>query len=195
MLTSVSTGESGPSLGWRRNVLLVEASHNPDSGRVFNHARSLQTFCSGHGIRLTLLNAAAASASGPLKPDPGTSFPTPFTSPLFTGSFPSSPLLYSPDLGGIHRVGRIESVPHLSLDGFHSGRTSSPPESPTVPRQLSLPVRILHEKLQNSPQVGVVHLALQNDTTGSILRSVFLFLQSSLFLIFVSNTNYVILST
>ncbi|CAH1448316.1 unnamed protein product [Lactuca virosa] len=164
-----NTGESGPSLGWRRNVLLVEASHNPDSGRVFNHARSLQTFCSGHSIRLTLLNAAAASGSGPLKPDPGTSFPTPFTSPLFTGSFPSSPLLYSPDLGGIHRVGRIESVPHLSLDGFHSGRTASPPESPTVPRQLSVPVRILHEKLQNSPQVGVVHLALQNDTTGSIL--------------------------
>ncbi|KAI3680555.1 hypothetical protein L6452_35328 [Arctium lappa] len=159
-----NTGEDGPSLGWRRNVLLVEASHNPDSGRVFNHARSLQTFCSGHGIRLSLLNAA----SGTLKQEPGTSFPTPFTSPLFTGSFPSSPLLYSPDLG-VHRVGRIESVPHLSLDGFHSGRTSSPPESPTVPRQLSMPVRVLLDKLQNSPQVGVVHLALQNDTTGSIL--------------------------
>ncbi|KAK9056382.1 hypothetical protein SSX86_027472 [Deinandra increscens subsp. villosa] len=161
-----NTGENGPSLGWRRNVLLVEASHNPDSGRVYNHARSLQTFCSDHNIKLSLLNAASRTLNN--KPDPGTSFPTPFTSPLFTGSFPSSPLLYSPDLGS-HRVGRIESVPHLSLDGFHSGRTSSPPESPTVPRQLSLPVRLLHEKLQNSPQVGVVHLALQNDTTGSIL--------------------------
>lgn len=151
-------------------MLLVEASHNPDSGRVYNHARSLQTFCSDHSIRLSLLNAASGTLN---KPDPpGTSFPTPFTSPLFTGSFPSSPLLYSPDLGS-HRVGRIESVPHLSLDGFHSGRTSSPPESPTVPRQLSVPVRLLHEKLQNSPQVGVVHLALQNDTTGSILRLLF----------------------
>nr|XP_043620589.1 phospholipase A I [Erigeron canadensis] len=160
-----NTGENGPSLGWRRNVLLVEASHNPDSGRAFNHARSLQTFCSDHGIRVSHLNAASGTLN---KPDPGTSFPTPFTSPLFTGSFPSSPLLYSPDLG-LHRVGRIESVPHLSLDGFHSNRTSSPPESPTVPRQLSAPVRLLLEKLQSSPQVGVVHLALQNDTTGSIL--------------------------
>ncbi|KAL9999758.1 putative phospholipase A(1) [Helianthus debilis subsp. tardiflorus] len=162
-----NTGENSPSLGWRRNVLLVEASHNPDSGRVYNHARSLQTFCSDHNIRLSLLNAASRPLNNN-KPDPGTSFPTPFTSPLFTGSFPSSPLLYSPDLG-LHRVGRIETVPHLSLDGFHSGRTSSPPDSPTVPRQLSAPVRLLHEKLQNSPQVGVVHLALQNDTTGSIL--------------------------
>ncbi|PWA96759.1 phospholipase,galactolipase [Artemisia annua] len=160
-----NNGDNGPSLGWRRNVLLVEASHLPDSGRVFNHARSLQTFCSEHNIRLSLLNAASGTVN---RPDPGTSFPTPFTSPLFTGSFPSSPLLYSPDLGS-HRTGRIESVPHLSLDGFHSGRTSSPPESPTVPRQLSGPVRLLHEKLQNSPQVGIVHLALQNDTTGSIL--------------------------
>ncbi|KAI3741056.1 hypothetical protein L1987_58723 [Smallanthus sonchifolius] len=161
-----NTGENSTYLGWRRNVLLVEASHNPDSGRVYNHARSLQTFCSDHNIRLSLLNAESRPLNN--KPHSGTSFPTPFTSPLFTGSFPSSPLLYSPDLG-IHRVNRIESVPHLSLDGFHSGRTSSPPESPTVPRQLSVPVRILHEKLQNSPQVGVVHLALQNDTTGSIL--------------------------
>lgn len=158
-------GENVVSLGWRRNVLLVEASHNPDSGRVFNHARSLQTFCSDHAIRISHLNAASGTLN---KPDPGTSFPTPFTSPLFTGSFPSSPLLYSPDIG-VHRIGRIESVPHLSLDGFHSGRTNSPPESPNVPRQLSLPVRLLLEKLQNSPQVGVVHLALQNDTTGSIL--------------------------
>ncbi|KAF5763476.1 putative phospholipase A(1) [Helianthus annuus] len=161
-----STGENGPSLGWRRNVLLVEASHNPDSGRVFNHARSLQTFCSDRNIRLSQLNAASGTLNN--KPDPGTSFPTPFTSPLFTGSFPSSPLLYSPDFGS-HRVGRIESVPHLSLDGFHSGRTSSPPESPTVPRQLSAPVTLLLKKLQNSPQVGVVHLSLQNDTTGSVL--------------------------
>ncbi|XP_076923033.1 phospholipase A I-like [Bidens hawaiensis] len=163
-----NTGENSPSLGWRRNVLLVEASHNPDSGRVYNHARALQTYCSDHNIRLSLLNAASRPLNNN-KPDPGTSsFPTPFTSPLFTGSFPSSPLLYSPDLG-LHRPGRIESVPHLSLDGFHSGRTASPPESPTVPRQLSAPVRLLHEKLQNSPQVGVVHLSLQNDTTGSIL--------------------------
>ncbi|XP_071714159.1 phospholipase A I [Rutidosis leptorrhynchoides] len=160
-----NTGENGPSLGWRRNVLLVEASHLPDSGRIYNHARSLQTFCSDHGIRLSLLNAASVTVN---KPDPGTSFPTPFTSPLFTGSFPSSPALYSPDVG-FHRPGRIESVPHLSLDGFHSGRTASPPESPTRPRQLTAPVRLLHEKLQNSPQVGVVHLSLQNDTTGSIL--------------------------
>ena len=98
-------------------------------------------------------------------------FPTPFTSPLITGSFPSSPLLFSPDVGP-QRLGRIEVVPPLSLDGLQSGKTStSPPKSPPGPRPLSLPVRSLHEKLQNLPQVGIIHLALQNDSVGSILRS------------------------
>ncbi|XP_052183412.1 phospholipase A I isoform X2 [Diospyros lotus] len=157
--------QKSPSLGWRHNVLLVEASHSLDSGRVFHHARSLEKFCSENGIRLSLMNGISES----LKAVPGTTFPTPFVSPLFTGSFPSSPLLYSPDIG-TQRIGRIDLVPPLSLDGFQSGKTAaSPPESPPGPRQLSLPVRSLHEKLQNSPQVGIVHLALQNDTSGSIL--------------------------
>ncbi|XAR65626.1 Phospholipase A(1) [Bertholletia excelsa] len=157
--------ENSLSLGWRRNVLLVEASHSLDSGRVFHHARSLETFCSQNGIRLSLMNGI----SGTFKAAPGTTFPTPFASPLFTGSFPSSPLLYSPDVGPM-RAGRIDLVPPLSLDGFQSAKTTaSPPESPPGPRQLSLPVRSLHEKLQNSPQVGIVHLALQNDTCGAIL--------------------------
>uniref|UniRef100_A0A5B6ZNM3 Patatin n=1 Tax=Davidia involucrata TaxID=16924 RepID=A0A5B6ZNM3_DAVIN len=157
--------ENNPSLGWRRNVLLVEASHSPDSGRVFHHARSLETFCASNGIRLSLVNGI----SGTFKAVPGATFPTPFTSPLFTGSFPSSPLLYSPDVGP-QRVGRIDLVPPLSLDGFHSGKTAaSSPPSPTGPRQLSLPLRALYEKLQNSPQVGIIHLALQNDTCGLII--------------------------
>ncbi|KAA8515487.1 hypothetical protein F0562_018902 [Nyssa sinensis] len=160
-----NAGENSPCLGWRRNVLLVEASHSPDSGRVRHHARSLEAFCASNGIRLSLVNGI----SGTSKPVPGATFPTPFTSPLFTGSFPSSPLLYSPDVGS-QRVGRIDLVPPLSLDGFQSGKTAaSSPPSPTGPRQLSLPVRSLHEKLQNSPQVGIIHLALQNDTCGSIL--------------------------
>ncbi|GFZ06323.1 phospholipase A I-like protein [Actinidia rufa] len=153
-----------PSLGWRRNVLLVEASHSLDSGRVFHHARSLETFCSQNGIRISVVNGI----SGTPKAVPGTTFPTPFASPLFTGSFPSSPLLYSPDVGP-HRIGRIDLVPPLSLDGFLAKTAASPPESPPKPRQFSLHVRSLHEKLQNSPQVGIVHLALQNDTTGAIL--------------------------
>ncbi|CAL5345811.1 unnamed protein product [Camellia sinensis] len=162
---AIVLNEKSPSLGWRRNVLLVEASHSLDSGRVFHHARSLETFCSQNGIRLSLMNGI----SGTFKSVPGKKVPTPFSSPLFTGSFPSSPLLYSPDLGP-QRIGRIDLVPPLSLDGLQSGKTfSSPPESPPVPRQLSLPVKSLHEKLQNSPQVGIVHLALQNDTSGSIL--------------------------
>ncbi|KAL6992747.1 Phospholipase A I [Sarracenia purpurea var. burkii] len=152
------------SLGWRRNVLLVEASHSLDSGRVFHHARSLETFCSQSGIRLSLMNGI----TGTFKAVPGTTFPTPFASPLFTGSFPSSPRLYSPDVGP-QRIGRIDLVPPLSLDGFQSKTAASPPESPPGPRQFSMPVRSLHEKLQNSPQVGIVHLALQNDTCGSIL--------------------------
>ncbi|KAL7088716.1 hypothetical protein ACP275_13G144600 [Erythranthe tilingii] len=158
------SNENNASLGWRRGVLLVEASNSPDSGRVFHHARALETFCASNGIRLSLANGVSVAS----KNIPG-SIPTPFTSPLFTGSFPSSPLIYSPDIGP-QRVGRIDLVPPLNLDGFHSAKSSaSPPDSPPKRRQLSAPVLSLHEKIQNSPQVGVLHLALQNDTRGSIL--------------------------
>lgn len=153
---SKASNENSPSLGWRRNVILVEALHSPDSGRVVHHARSLETFCARSGIRLSLMNGR----SGNSKAVPSRTVPTPFSSPLFTGSFPSSPLLYSPDVGP-QRVGRIDLVPPLSLD--------ESPRSPSAPRQLSIPVKSLHEKLQNSPQVGIIHLALQNDLFGSIL--------------------------
>lgn len=150
----------------------MEASNSPDSGRVFYHARSLETFCAQNGIRLCITNCI----SGKNKAGQGSRFPTPFTSPMFTGSFPSSPLLYSPDLGPL-RAGRIDLVPPLSLDGSQPGKTTfSPPDSPTKCRQLSLPVLSLYDKLRSSPQVGVVHLALQNDTSGSILRFIFLHL-------------------
>ncbi|XP_012449915.1 phospholipase A I isoform X3 [Gossypium raimondii] len=157
--------ENSPSLGWRRNVLLVEALHSPDSGRIVHHARALESFCARNGIRLSLLH----DISGLSKALPATTFPTPFTSPLITGSFPSSPLLFSTDTG-LQRLGRIDTVPPLSLDGLQSVKTAiSPPTSPSAPRQLSLPVRSLHEKLQNLPQVGIIHLALQNDSVGSVL--------------------------
>ncbi|KAM0874101.1 hypothetical protein ACQ4PT_037596 [Festuca glaucescens] len=161
-LSSSNSGlsESNPTLGWRRLVLLVEASFNPDFGKKINHTRSLEAFCSQNGIRLTLMN----STSGFGKPT--TALPTPITSPLFTGSFPSSPLLYSPD--GTQRLGRIDQVPLLSLDG-HPTTKSSPPTSPVKSWQPSGHVRSLYDKLQNMPQVGVIHLALQNDSTGSIL--------------------------
>ncbi|KAG6691553.1 hypothetical protein I3842_10G068800 [Carya illinoinensis] len=159
-----SVAVSGPSLGWRHNVLLVEASHNPDSGRTVHHARALESFCSRTGIRLSLIRGT----SGIVKTVPTATFPTPFESPLFPGSFPSSPLLYSPDFGP-QRLGRIDVVPHLSLDGESGKAAASLPISPPGPRKLSLPVRSLHEKLQNSPQVGIIHLSLQNDSFGSIL--------------------------
>ncbi|XWS19442.1 hypothetical protein CRYUN_Cryun31cG0016300 [Craigia yunnanensis] len=153
--------EDSPSLGWRRNVLLVEALHSPDSGRIVHHARALESFCARNGIRLSLLH----DISGISK----TLSAAKFTSPLITGSFPSSPLLFSPDVG-LQRLGRIDMVPPLSLDGLQSGKTStSPPKSPPGPRLPSLPVRSLHEKLQNLPQVGIIHLALENDSVGSIL--------------------------
>ncbi|CAL1397776.1 unnamed protein product [Linum trigynum] len=159
-----STGGSGPTLGWRRNVLLVEALHSPDSGRVMHHARALETFCARNSIRVSHVH----SASGSSKSVPP-AVASPFASPLITGSFPSSPLLYSPDFGS-HRVGRIEMVPPLSLDGNTSARAgASPPISPKARKPFSLPVRSLHEMLQNAPQVGIVHLALQNDSSGSIL--------------------------
>uniref|UniRef100_J3MLE4 Patatin n=2 Tax=Oryza brachyantha TaxID=4533 RepID=J3MLE4_ORYBR len=150
--------ESNPTLGWRRVVLLVEASYSPDFGKKVNHARSLETFCSQNGIRLTLMNNASGFGKA------ATTLPTPITSPLFTGSFPSSPLLYSPE--GAQRIGRIDLVPPLSLDG---NAKSSPPTSPLKSWQPSVHVRSLYDKLQNMPQVGVIHLALQNDSTGSIL--------------------------
>lgn len=157
--------ENNPSLGWRRMVLLVESSYSPDSGRTIHHARSLETFCAQNGIRLSLLNQASGFSK------PATAFPSPFTSPLFTGSFPSSPLLYSPEFGP-HRANRIDLVPPLSLDGHAIVKApGSPPTSPLLSRQPSIHVRALHDKLQNLPQVGIIHLALQNDSTGSILRS------------------------
>ncbi|OAY70487.1 Phospholipase A I [Ananas comosus] len=155
--------DNGPSLGWRRMVLLVEASYNPDSGKSINHARSLETFCARNNIRLALTNRSPGFSKQ------GTAFPTPFASPLFTGSFPSSPLLYSPECGP-QRVGRIDLVPPLSLDGHPTVKSSaSPPTSPLMSRQPTIHVRSLHEKLQTLPQVGIIHLALQNDSTGSIL--------------------------
>uniref|UniRef100_A0A0D9WZK0 Patatin n=1 Tax=Leersia perrieri TaxID=77586 RepID=A0A0D9WZK0_9ORYZ len=152
--------EGNPTLGWRRVVLLVEASYSPDFGKKLNHARSLETFCSLNGIRLTLMNSASGFGKA------ATTLPTPITSPLFTGSFPSSPLLYSPE--GTQRIGRIDLVPPLSLDGNPTAK-SSPPTSPLKSWQPSVHVRSLYDKLQNMPQVGVIHLALQNDSTGSIL--------------------------
>uniref|UniRef100_A0A1J3FUR9 Patatin n=1 Tax=Noccaea caerulescens TaxID=107243 RepID=A0A1J3FUR9_NOCCA len=160
-----NTRESTPSLGWRRNVLLVEAQHSPDSGRVKHHPRALESYCSNNGIKLSSLHA---TPGGP-RPSPGTAFPTPFTSPLISGSLPPSPLLFTPDHGP-QKFNRIDMVPPLSLDGGHPGKTViSPPSSPPRQRQLYLPLRQMHEKLQNLPQVGIIHLALQNDSNGSIL--------------------------
>ncbi|KAH9606687.1 hypothetical protein KSS87_014896, partial [Heliosperma pusillum] len=156
--------EGCPSLGWRRNVLLVEASNSPDSGRIVHHARSLETFCSHNGIKVVTVTGILNSP----KPFSATSVNSPFASPMFTGSFPSSPLLCSPDFG--QRVGRVDLVPPLSLDGNQPSKVTSPPaKSPSGPRQLSLPVQSLFHKLQSSPQVGIVHLALQSDTAGAIL--------------------------
>lgn len=144
-------------------MLLVEALHSLDLGRVMYHARALEAFSARNGIRLSLI----LGASGISKPAPATTFPSPFASPLITGSFPPSPLFYSPDCGPQRR---IDMVPPLSLDGIQSGKSAaSPPMSPSARRQLSLPVRSLHERLQNTPQVGIIHLALQNDSIGSIL--------------------------
>ncbi|XP_051125036.1 phospholipase A I isoform X2 [Andrographis paniculata] len=162
---SKGLNENIPSLGWRRGVLLVEAANSPDSGRVFHHASALEAFCASNGIKLSRANGVSSS----IKAAQGSTLPTPFASPLFTGSFPSTPLIYSPDIGP-QRLGRIDLVPPLSLDGLHSAKsTASPPESPPKRKHLSVPVLSLHEKIQNSPQVGIVHLALQNDTHGSIL--------------------------
>ncbi|RYR30661.1 hypothetical protein Ahy_B01g055410 [Arachis hypogaea] len=143
-------GNSSPTLGWRRNVLLVEASHSPDSGSVINHARVLESFCARNGIRFSLMRV------------PSPTNLSPYASPVF----PSSPRRYSPDS---QRIGRIDLVPALSLDSQLGKPTTSPPVSPRGLRLLSSPVRQLHDKLQNTPQVGVVHLALQSNSDGLIM--------------------------
>ncbi|CAN6458076.1 unnamed protein product [Victoria cruziana] len=161
-------GDTSPCLGWRRTVLLLESSQDLDSAKATHHARSLETFCSRKGIRLCMMDRMCVSSKA------ATAFPTPFTSPLFTGSFPSSPLTYSPELGH-QRANRMDLIPPLSLDGLQSQLGTlkvsiSPPDTPSSgPRQLSGLVQSLHEKLQNLPQVGIVHLALENDSVGSIL--------------------------
>ncbi|KAI3870576.1 hypothetical protein MKX03_022769 [Papaver bracteatum] len=108
-------------------VLLVEASHSPDSGRAVYHARSLETFCARTGIRISSVNRMLGFS----KPAPATTFATPFASPLFTGRFPSSP--FAP----------------LRLDGCET--ENSPPKPPMGPRELSAPLQSLQEKLQSSP--------------------------------------------
>ncbi|CAA6658248.1 unnamed protein product [Spirodela intermedia] len=143
--------DGGPSLGWRRMVLLVESPGGPDSGGTARHAQSLETFCARNAVRLSVWNRSPWLSK---TPPPAASLSTPFQSPLLTGSFPSSPLLYSPDLGS-QRIGRVDSVPPLSLDGGPGPSSSlSPPGSP---------------KLHSLPQVGIIHLALHNDPAGSIL--------------------------
>lgn len=145
-------------------VLLVESSYNLDSAKAVNHARALESFCARTGIKLSFTQGSSGLSM------PTTAFPTPFTSPLLTGSFPSSPLVYSPE-GGPQRTSRIDLVPPLSLDGHPIGKVTSP-TSP-LSRQPSMNVLSLNEKLKNLPQVGIIHLALQNDSTGLILRSYF----------------------
>ncbi|KAI5081182.1 hypothetical protein GOP47_0004365 [Adiantum capillus-veneris] len=158
----------GACLGWRRRVFLVEAWGSSETLKLSGHIHSLESFCSHHRIKLEKFVGAHVASSA------AASSATPFTSPLFTGSFPGSPLLPSPELG-FHHVGHPEVVPPLSLDGGGQSQVSvnasqSPLTSPPLgPRQLSLPVSSLHEKLQRSPQVGIVHLALQSDSAGLIL--------------------------
>lgn len=162
--------EVGPCLGWRRRVFLVEAWGSSEALKLSEHTRSLESFCSQHRIKLEKFSSSYGASST------AASISTPFASPLFSGSFPGSPLLlHSPELG-LHHLGHPEVVPPLSLDGggqsqFLSGMIShSPQRSPPLgPRQLSVPVSLLNEQLQRSPQVGIVHLALQSDSAGLIL--------------------------
>ena len=135
-------------------MLLVKASNSPDSRKTFSHIQSLETFCSGNAIKISLMDVTSATSSSP----------PPLTSPLCTASFPSSSRLYGSD-----------TAPILGLHGNLMEKSYAPLESPTAFRKLSKPIQLLHDILQNSPQVGVVHLALQNDANGSILRSIFSF--------------------
>ncbi|KAE8670588.1 Phospholipase A I [Hibiscus syriacus] len=105
--------ENTPSLGWRRNVLLVEALHTPDLGRAVHHARALEHHCNNISDTIYL---PSRHWKFPLKP---------------SSSIPN----------GMQRLDRNGMVPPLSLDGLQSGNTATHnPMSPPVFRQLSLPL-------------------------------------------------------
>lgn len=167
--SSSGVGADETSLGWRRRVLLAEVRRSPEVSKPFRHTRSLEAYCSRHSIKLETLTSTFPSVvvTAPCA--------TPYASPSFTGSFPTSPQFFGSPEPGLLFPGRADGVPHLSLDGLHGGShgklTHSPPSSPPRgPRQLCGSVLALYEKLQSSPQVGVVHLALHSDLAGLIVR-------------------------
>ncbi|XP_051133924.1 phospholipase A I-like isoform X2 [Andrographis paniculata] len=150
---------SNPSLGRRRTILLVEASSSLDSENAYHHAPALQTFCAENAISLFHLNVAStaiksASSSNAL--------------PLFTGSFTSTTPPRSPTVIP-KQLRRFDSDPTESFNGFQLGQTSSSPPKYPSHRSLPLPALTLHEKINSSPQVGILHLALQNDAQGAVL--------------------------
>ncbi|EFJ31555.1 hypothetical protein SELMODRAFT_408233 [Selaginella moellendorffii] len=148
--------DSRPGLGWRRRLLLVEASRSPEMAKPFKHTRTLEGYCARNSIKIEVV-----SSSGGTLRSAASSF-TPLTSPLFS----STPFPFSPDIAS-QILGRSE-VPPLSLDG--SKQLHTPPGSPPLgPRQLYGPVATLHEKIRSSPQIGVVHLALHSDQIGLVL--------------------------
>ena len=161
--------DAGPRLGWRRRIFLVEASGNVEPLKLSGHTRTLETFCSQYRIKMEKFSTPQSTTL----PNRAT-ISTPFASPLFSGIFPGSPLMHSPERSLQH----LEVIPPLSLDGtLHNQMLSgtilhSSQASPLGPRKLSTPVSYLNEKLQRSPQVGVVHLALQSDSAGLILTLV-----------------------
>ncbi|CAM6093593.1 unnamed protein product [Calypogeia fissa] len=167
--SSRGVGADETALGWRRRVLLAEVRRSPEKQKPFRHTRSLEAYCSRHSIKLLL---TGAFPSVPVAAPPST---TPYSSPSYSSSFPTSPpLLFNSPEPGLLFQGRPDLVPHLSLDGGYGGNfknlASTPPSSPTTgPRQLYGPVSSLYEKLQTSPQVGVVHLAMHSDLTGLII--------------------------
>ncbi|KAG6554512.1 hypothetical protein Mapa_003891 [Marchantia paleacea] len=156
-------------LGWRRRVLLAEVRRSPDLLKPFRHTRALEAYCDRYNIKLDHLitvptSTIASTTTGPTPP---------YASPSFTGSFPTSPLLFSPDPALLLQA-KLENLPPLNLDGGHGPSSHKIPHSPPLspprgPRELTGPVLALHEKLRSSPQLGIVHLALHSDLSGLIM--------------------------
>lgn len=157
-------------IGWRRRILLAEACRSPELLKPWRHTRFLEDFCGRHGLKLELFTFGPPSSIAAMNT-------TPFASPLFGSSLPGSPVVYSPEPG--HQHFKMDGMPPLSLEPGsnlgHGKGSHSPPSSPPLgPRQLAPRLLSLQEKLQGSPQVGVVHLALHSDVTGMVVRWVVL---------------------
>lgn len=157
-------------LGYRRRVLLVEGRRSPELSKPFRHTRSLETFCLRRGIKVDTIDcnpSQTAVSSRPLKSNSIPPVQQPGSPVAGSQTTPSSPM-----------KGGSESHPTTPRRGVSPepdlDQLLSPGPPPDGDRwggalQLAAPAQELLDRLEASPLVGVLHLALHCDRQGFIL--------------------------